>query len=288
MRTVICKTTIVFSLVIILLSYHKIHAQGTWELVYDEFYGSQWDIFFVNEWEGWTADFAFGNIYHTSNGGVSWLSQFTQYGDHYISIFFLNDSVGWVGSTEGEVYHTVNGGDNWIFQSTPQHCAINDLYFLDENYGYTAGGELFAPGTQYYFILHTENGGTDWEQQASGVNVCWSYGIAFANRDTGLVCNNTSNLPFLRTTNGGETWNPIILNDSTWFWSISYLSGGSFIAVGSRRIAQNQVIPEILKTDDYGLTYREAELDTILGEGLYDVSFTDSLRGIAVGDEGTS
>jgi len=101
--------------------------------------------FFTNDNTGYLANYQ--NIYKTTNGGLSWLSQYYDNMNSVESIYFTSASVGYVASLKGILY-TRNGGSQWQIQDN--HTFLNSIHFVDLMTGWAVGG-----GT----ILKTTNGG---------------------------------------------------------------------------------------------------------------------------------
>jgi len=69
-------------------------------------------IFFTNSNTGYIA--AFGKVYFTIDGGVSWSEQYVDslnaLSIQFDGIFFVNDTIGYVVGQNGSIYKTTNGG----------------------------------------------------------------------------------------------------------------------------------------------------------------------------------
>jgi len=71
------------------------------------------------------------------------------------------------------------------------------VFFVDSNTGWAAGSD----GT----ILKTEDGGTNWIEQTSGIGA-WLRSIYFKDSNTGWAVGNKGTI--IMTEDGGETWSP--------------------------------------------------------------------------------
>jgi photosystem II stability/assembly factor-like uncharacterized protein len=89
-------------------------------------------------------------IFHTINGGANWLEVTNipnPYGTtfHGISIYFLNQNVGWIAIRQVDeqgityVMQTTNGGNSWVQQSIPCDFNIFSIFFIDQNNGWLIG-----------------------------------------------------------------------------------------------------------------------------------------------------
>jgi hypothetical protein len=118
----------------------------------------------------------------TSDGGAHW--QTIPLKEPPVSLFFLNESNGWLVTTKG-LWRTVEAGKTWTkLPKVPGQ--IFRVYFLDENHGWAVGPKKTA--------LETQDGGKTWKPL--GVNAA-QYGedihysaytyIAFATPKIGLI-----------------------------------------------------------------------------------------------------
>lgn len=163
-------------------------------------------IFFLNQVEGWVvgSNGALGGdnhakIYHTFNGGLTWTELFTDTVQNTAvgQVFFLNDSIGWVGGTDATIMATVDGGHTWTLQYHREYTnyAILDIHFFDVNHGIAVGTDGL--------IVTTSDGGQTWEEQ-DGVTEVWIRDIDPANGSTIWACGEVGLL--MRSDDGGLTW----------------------------------------------------------------------------------
>ncbi len=148
----------------------------------------------------------------TTDGGQTWLEvnysgiEFFSFGDAIVNLKFINEETGFmaVGPYTG-IYKTVDGGLTWTLLETPGNMCYNQgLFFWDENNGIVGGsgcfqGEQIAVYTDGNLELATVNS----ETFDSGDIVV---DIDFFDSDFGLA---VSPDRFLRTTDGGQTWDTI-------------------------------------------------------------------------------
>ena len=275
-----CSLTVM----LIVIAPFQLPAQGYWELIYSGLYGTLSDLYFVDEYEGWIVDRLWdqvGRIYHTANGGFDWELQDDPTNEGLRTVFFLDSAVGWVGGNDGCIMHTINGGEVWIEQQTPVIYGIEKIFFVDENIGWAVGGDQ-APVT-HYFILHTQDGGNNWEIQVSGFATVPGIfrNVVFVDSNLGLA----GGLPYqvYRTENGGNDWEIIPMDSIHIMYGLSYLGNGVFCGVGHNDGPFNSYLVSV-KSVDYGLNWYYTEFDTnLINSTLVDVSFADSLTGLAVG-----
>ena len=164
-----------------------------------------------------------GGVYRTTNGGVSWQLQFSDF-QNPNKIYFYNARIGFItkNSSPPVMLRTSNSGLNWsqVFDE-----GFSCMYFSDSLTGWK-GGEY--PGT----IAKTTNGGVNWFYQflpPEGGNFVISRIRDFGgiNKDTLWGCGGLyfygpgqSRGLLYRTTNGGNNWECQIPDSS--FHSITF------------------------------------------------------------------
>ncbi len=117
----------------------------------------------------------------TADGGAHWEQMKLE--EHPVSLFFLNDSLGWM-VTEKGIWRTSESGKDWKKLPKPPTPALR-VYFVDENNGWAACTKKT--------VLETHDGGNKWEAIKTPANLpgapersAFSW-ITFANKDYGLV-----------------------------------------------------------------------------------------------------
>jgi photosystem II stability/assembly factor-like uncharacterized protein len=91
----------------------------------------------------------------TSDGGAHW--QTVPLKETPLSLFFLNESMGWMVTTKG-LWRTTEGGQTWT--KLPKVPEIYRVYFIDEKRGFAVGPKKIA--------LETLDGGTTWKPLGAG------------------------------------------------------------------------------------------------------------------------
>jgi hypothetical protein len=87
------------------------------------------------------------------DGGVKWETQ--PLPDVGLSVFFLNDSLGWLVG-EKALWRTQEGGRDWKKLKLPKDTAINRVYFRDENRGWAV--------CDHKKVLETKDGAQTWTE----------------------------------------------------------------------------------------------------------------------------
>jgi photosystem II stability/assembly factor-like uncharacterized protein len=164
---------------------------------------------------------------------------------------------------------TVFSQSGWVRQYPPpeaQNITFLGVSFVNADTGYIVGG--------YGTILHTTNGGTDWNIQISGTTN-WLRGVSADGANTATAVGDSGII--LHTTNGGTTW--ISQTSGT----INNLRGVSFPNSSTGTVVGDS--GTILRTTNGGTTWMSLTSGTV--NNLRGVSFPNSSTGTAVGDSGT-
>ncbi|MDI6766339.1 MAG: YCF48-related protein [Bacteroidota bacterium] len=169
---------------------------------------------------------------------IAWLPQTSNTSSSLRSISFVNNTIGWIGGTNGSVLKTINSGTSWMSQTTNTSNTINGIFFINDQEGwFVANGGM---------IKKTTDGGTHWNSQISPTanNL---YAVQFINGNTGwAVGGSSSQGTFLKTIDGGTNWNS--LNPPIY----SPITSLSFISAEIGWIGTNS---GILKTTDGGTNW---------------------------------
>ena len=117
----------------------------------------------------------------TSDGGVHW--QLVSLKEEPLSLFFLNENVGWM-ATEKGLWRTTEAGKSWT-KMPRVPVEIFRVYFKDEKNGWAAGAKKT--------VLATHDGGQQWtrvaaaaEQPGAPANSAYGW-IAFATPQLGVI-----------------------------------------------------------------------------------------------------
>ena len=175
-------------------------------------YSSIFDIKFVNDSIGWAVGGIYpgwgGEIFKTTNGGINWISQ-SGSSSPIASCDFISENVGWVTfagfiSNSAGIMNTIDGGTNWNVQYMCDSLvweSVNSIIFVNDQKGWAAGFSYFDPTES--IILHTTNGGLQWEPQNVSTTVMLN-SIFFINEFKGWAVGDSGTI--LYTNNGGETF----------------------------------------------------------------------------------
>jgi photosystem II stability/assembly factor-like uncharacterized protein len=214
-------------------------------------------VFFVNSQKGWAVG-TNGTVLHTNNGGVDWHAQTINTSSLIKSVYFVDDTTGWLcGDSSPSVYKTIDGGNHWIcISSNERRC--NSIFFINENKGWIAG-----PG-----VARTINGGETWTSCNVDLN---SHSVYFINENAGWVVG--SPLDAFKTTNGGTTWNPMMIESCLWLNDVFFIDQNHGWSVGDG----------VFKSANGGTSWEKVHS----GTGFSAVCFIDTCTGWVVGENGS-
>lgn len=155
----------------------------------------------------------------SADGGQSWRSaDLTGQTAAIFDVKFLSPKIGFIAGTSdsdlaqtrGLILRTDDGGDSWreVFRSRRPVETVWKLHFPDGQTGYgTIQSYDPDPANIQRYVVKTTDGGRNWEELPLIADAKWrSFGVGFADRETGWV---GGNLGGLETRDGGLTWAPV-------------------------------------------------------------------------------
>ncbi len=105
----------------------------------------------------------------TTNGGSNWTNILFPDSNYFAnSIYFYNNTNGFICGTQGKIYFSTDAGYNWnlsvIDSGIPFGFPVEDVAFFNENSGYAVGGAIDIAGV----IWKSTNGGRNWRTTVVG------------------------------------------------------------------------------------------------------------------------
>lgn len=206
------KTITFFCLLVSLNNF--IYSQNFWERIQSPTTHRLNSIVFMDSLNGWVSGDS-GLIFHTSDGGLNWSTQYSNDSLNIVNLFFLDTLRGWASAWSNDyepygtfILETTNGGLNWSktrFRVGEKFA--NTFYFLDTLKGFAAGyPNLF---------MRTTDGGTTWSDVIRDTSVLAGfppYTIKFLNGQYGYACGGVRDIAGVvwRTTDGGINWSTVV------------------------------------------------------------------------------
>jgi photosystem II stability/assembly factor-like uncharacterized protein len=214
--------------------------------------------------------FNIDGYYKTTDGGKSWIEH--EKSNAVISIYFINNRIGWAVGYFGSIMKTTDGGDTWIDGPKMIKGAIQSMYFLDKNIGWAVGGDYYKNYSG--IILSTTDGGKNW-LNSNFLTDCWIQSIRFIDKNIGWMCgyNQYGYGVVLKTVDGGQSWLNQQIGTAGALNSIFCINENLCIAVGSTGT--------LLTTTDGGITWNKG-----FSNSYNSVFFVDANNGWLVGNNG--
>jgi photosystem II stability/assembly factor-like uncharacterized protein len=247
-----------------------------------------WDIFFIDENTGWATGFRltktayFPIMLKTTNGGINWINYlYPDTNQFFYAIHFINQLTGWAGGDNGKIVKTTDGGTSW-FDTYPDSTIFSGfpvfkISFYSESYGYAIGGANDISGV----VWRTTNGGLNWS--VTGGSVLGSepyFGIKYFD-SLNIQCVGGDfdfGSSIIRSSNGGLSWDYEVLGIFGFASALSYRTKSEgWSPLGFER--------KFMYTFDGGENWQT--ITTPDSMEIYDVIFTDTRNGFAIGEKGT-
>jgi len=196
-------------------SLHKIVPASQKELSPEEALVSQdpvlYDVQFLDARTGWVVG-EFGKIYHTTDGGRSWVEQEQSLlGDQIVDIldiptFFgvrmIDARHGLVAGLDGKVARTEDGV-RWAFDKMQLDYPIVDPLFTPVLFQDGTGWAIGAAGE----VVRLDTAGGAWRRAKLGMEILtWLRGMSWVDQQNGWIVGGLGLI--LHTKDGGQTWMP--------------------------------------------------------------------------------
>jgi len=207
-------------------------------------------------------------------------------------IQFVSPTEGWISGGLGDLLHTTDCGINWLVVTPFPNDTIwsssdpaRSMSWVNPTHGWTINSIGPEFGVSYGVVIHrTTDGGNTWVKDVlSTVEGDFAAQIQFVDINNGwlLYFNfSTQVATFLKTTDGGNNWNPF--NGGGIFYFVDANNGWAFYGSGT-----NGANPPftILHTTNGGTDWTEQFTDNTPG-GYNAMYFSDLNNGWIVGDSG--
>jgi photosystem II stability/assembly factor-like uncharacterized protein len=262
---------------------HTKDGGDTWDLQNSGVETGIADIFFLNDHMGWALVWSVSNptgtiILKTKNGGENWTPENYPEPDKYMrKIFFMDSLRGWMGGSPDAFVYTTDGGMEWtnvvIDSGVLGHLPPINFSFFDSNYGFANGGIFDIAGV----IWKTINGGINWFSMAVGPEPIQQIIFFDSLNALGVGGDFEFGTGIARTYDAGESWQYASLGVAGVASAVSFrTSSEGWACLGSAQ--------KFIFTHDSGNTW--TQVPTPNHSRIFDLVFTDSMHGYAVGDGG--
>ncbi len=247
-----------------------------------------YDVFFLNKNLGWASSWNVSNVpfgtelLKTTDGGINWSKRYYPEENYFINCILFTDSLkGWMGGKPYPMVKTTNGGNTWqhavIDSSVFAFFPVKDIKFYNSQYGYASGGVLEYGGV----IWNTTNGGDLWnaiDPSFAPADPFWQIHLFDSLNVIGVGGDfEFFGVGMIRTSDGGLHWDykyigmPGVANDVDFRTALE-----AWASLGYQQ--------KLIYSLDSGYTWNS--IPTPGNAIISDLTFQDSLHGIAVGKDG--
>lgn len=179
-----------------------------------------------------------GTVIRTADGFTSTSTSLNPTFGAISCVFFVNDTLGWIGTETGKIYRSIDSGATWALMASgqPTNNYMTSIQFVDTQVGYAScyAGEM----------LKSTDGGLTWQGVGPFDQLVLIQDIHFFNADLGVGVGNAGEV--IRTTNGGVTWDSIPTNITYSMLDLD-VQGNTMVACGAWG--------RTLRSTDAGLTW---------------------------------
>jgi len=213
-----------------------------------------------------------GGIFKTTDGGLNWAKQTTAFqgpGGHPNVIHFFDADNGLcIGNPRGgywEIYTTTDGGSNWIrVPSVNIPAPLTNESGIETSYDPPAGNFFWFPTLSNRLYRTTDQGYT-WTvaDSVTGGPSQIGFGFAFKDNLNGLAADFYPNSVISSTSDGGETWEPMVpfppglSTISSLFIVYRKTTIGSYVITSQTDLGGNPMMPGTAYSDDNGHTWTQ-------------------------------
>jgi photosystem II stability/assembly factor-like uncharacterized protein len=221
---------------------------------------------------------AYGAIFHSVDGGVTWKAQTSGVNWLLADGVFLNTKEGWVAGLNGTILHTADSGETWQKQNTGTDKHLFAVSFVDPQNGWAIG--------EWNTIIHTADGGKTWAPQSQEGDKILN-NVLFTDAQNGWVVGEQGTI--MKTTDGGQTWETLMPEFFKRATAEEEFENPRPAIFGIFAVDKNNIIlcgieGTILRTADAGATWEKCLTDVNLG--IYNIALQGAM-GWGVGDKGT-
>lgn len=250
--------------------------------------GSIESVYFVNSNTGYAISWEFDKtppnyygtrILFTSNGGNNWSNYLFRDTNTFLNcIYFYDQQNGYMAGSEGKIYYTSNAGADWLRALVDSALItafpVEKIQFYNSLSGYAVGGAFDIAG----MVWKTSNGGRNWKTEIVGAEPLNDIHIFNSSEAICVGGDFEYGASRLTTSNSGTNWNYVEFGYFGICRSIDYrIPGEGWISLG--------IVDSFIVTTNNGATWLLR--GTPDGSQIFDLVFTDSVHGWAVGYNGT-
>jgi photosystem II stability/assembly factor-like uncharacterized protein len=179
--------------------------------------------------------------------GGNWVWQYPlPQGNDLLAVDFVNSNLGLAVGKGGIMVRTSDGGTSWQAIPPVTDYTLNDIRFVDAQTAFAVGSD---DNTINMVILKTDNAGLEWYVTEMGGN---GEGKVIAVGSSGVIyiagMSTDNEAYFVRSTNGGNTWNTIDTNIPSAINGLWFVQEG----VGFAACSNGKIYETLNGGDDWG------------------------------------
>lgn len=186
----------------------------------------------------------------------------------YYSIYFSNETAGWIVGYSGTIKHSSDGGITWNSQQSGVSSNLWDICFVNSQNGWICG----AGNT----VLRTLDGGNSWQNISPVDTSGQTYvSIKFIDENVGWMSSNYGKI--LKSTNGGMSWSV----------KKEHNLGGAKLAVFGANTVYALIRKNFYRTFDGGITWDSVQVSIPQQYGVSNMFFVNANCGWITTENGT-
>ena len=190
-------------------------------------------------------------VLRTYDKGQTWQAINPIFEIDAVDINFPDELTGYIVGYNGKIAKTTNCGNNWELMVTDTSYTLIEALFINADSGWIIGSHLYETKG---IVLKTINGGKDWNYYYSEDEL---FNIEMINNFTGLIGIYGDSYGFLKTEDGGDTWN-LSNPEFQWINTVSFINENIGYCTASQgglhRTTNGGTTWEFI-TNDYGIGF---------------------------------
>ena len=272
--------------------YRTVDGGASWDLQFSKSATHLRSVGFLDSRRGFAGNVGSGEfgttdpnvLYQTYDGGSTWSPVSAFHGQAPLGLCGMNvvndSTIVAVGRVRGPSFfvRTTDAGQTWRSKNMSEYAAgLIDVYFTHPDTGFAVGLTNVDHSKSSGIVLATTDGGETWETRFTTSRTGeWCWKLSFPSRRVGyasLQRNSGSPVNFLKTVDGGITWEEKLFSTSHYF-----VQGIGFLSENEGWIGGNSDLPAY-ETRDSGETWTAVNI----GSRLNRFRFLGDSLGYAVG-----
>ncbi|MGV8018236.1 MAG: YCF48-related protein [Ignavibacteria bacterium] len=209
---------------------------------------------------------------------AQWIKDSIPTTDWFYDIHYAGSNTLYVSGSYGRIYKSTNRGQNWSVQQTSTQREVGAVYFINQSTGFAITGDYYSPyGGE---IFKTTNGGLNWVNKFTSGIICFRHALHFIDANTGYAggWSLLSDSAIFKTSDGGETWHPVIVSGLFGVDKFSFINSYTGWAAG---YGYNKEF--VVKTTDGGSNWFMVYTDPVHTDYFYSLQFLNANTGWVIG-----